>query len=64
MTRSWLRGISALMLVLAASIPAFAQASGGTTTLSGTVVDAAAGVVPGATVDVKNNATRSTSSTR
>jgi hypothetical protein len=57
MTRSWLRAISALMLVLGASTLAFAQASGGTTTLSGTVVDADGGFVPGATVDVKNNAT-------
>src|SRR5262245_8972831 len=45
----------ALLLVFSSS-PAFAQASSGST-LSGSVVDADGGVIPGATVVVKNNAT-------
>ena len=43
----------AFWLVVTANIPAFAQ--GTTTSISGTVVDAAGGAVPGATVVVKNN---------
>jgi hypothetical protein len=44
------------ILLMFSSAPAFAQASS-TSTLSGTVVDADGGVIPGATVTVKNNAT-------
>jgi hypothetical protein len=47
--------VLALLLTLSSS-PAFAQASSAST-LSGTVVDADGGVIPGATVVVKNNAT-------
>jgi hypothetical protein len=47
--------VLALLLALS-STPAFAQASS-TSSLSGTVVDADGGVIPGATVVVKNNAT-------
>src|SRR5688572_6658317 len=44
------------MLLVLGSTPAFAQATSGAT-LSGSVVDADGGVIPGATVVVKNNAT-------
>lgn len=52
---------SLLMLALAATLlaaspPAYAQ-GGTTTTISGTVVDTSGGVIPGAEVTVKNNAT-------
>ena len=47
--------VLAFLLILS-STPAFAQATSGAT-LSGSVVDADGGVIPGATVVVKNNAT-------
>ena len=47
---------------LAMASPAFAQ-GGTTSTISGVVVDTAGGVVPGAEVQVKNNATAVTQST-
>jgi hypothetical protein len=47
-----------LLLFVSAGSPAFAQ--GGSTTLSGVVVDAQGGVIPGADVVVKNNATATT----
>ena len=45
------------LLVLLCAAPVFAQGSGGSTSLSGVVVDSDGGVLPGATVTVKNNAT-------
>ena len=45
------------LLALLCATPAFAQGSGGTTSLSGVVVDADGGVIPGATIEIKNNAT-------
>ena len=50
---------SALALVLLSSTLAFAQGSANSS-LAGVVVDTAGGVVPGATITVKNNATAST----
>ena len=47
---------AALMLLLIAS-PAFAQGGGATTTLTGIVADPSGGVIPGASVVVKNNGT-------
>jgi hypothetical protein len=44
-----------LALVLAA--PAFAQGGGTAASLTGTVIDSVGGAIPGATVEVKNNAT-------
>jgi len=52
----WLGAGAILALLVAGSSPAFAQA-GATTTLSGVVVDTSGGVIPGADVAVKNNAT-------
>jgi hypothetical protein len=53
------RMICAIALVLASSALAFAQGSANSS-LAGVVVDTAGGVVPGATVSVKNNATSNT----
>src|SRR5688572_31350008 len=53
---SCVRLLMLALLLFAGSTPAFAQASSGST-LSGTVIDADGGVIPGATVTVKNNAT-------
>jgi hypothetical protein len=55
MRPSWVRVWCALAVVICMGAAAFAQSS--SSTLSGTVVDSAGGVVPGATVTVKNNAT-------
>jgi Carboxypeptidase regulatory-like domain len=44
-------------LVVLTSAPAFGQGGSIKTVLSGTVVDAAAGVIPGATIVVKNTET-------
>jgi hypothetical protein len=64
--QSMKRSVWGLMLALAvvavAGRPAYAQ-GGATSTLSGVVVDADGGVVPGATVSVKNNATAVTLNT-
>ena len=46
----------ALLMTLASSA-AFAQGSAVTSSITGTVVDKDGGVVPGATVELKNNAT-------
>jgi hypothetical protein len=46
-----------LILALLVAAPAFAQGGGTAASLSGTVVDSDGGVIPGATVEVKNNAT-------
>src|SRR5688572_3608677 len=55
------RGLSvaaaALLVLVCGSVAAWAQTGGSTSTLTGSVVDSAGGVIPGATVDVKNNAT-------
>ena len=51
-----LRLVAFALLLAMASVPAFAQGSSAST-LSGTVVDADGGAIPGATVVVKNNAT-------
>ena len=47
--------IAALLAAMTSS--AYAQSGGATASLSGTVVDASGGVIPGANVEVKNNAT-------
>jgi hypothetical protein len=47
--------ISAVIFV--AAVPAYAQGVGATTSLSGLVMDTSGGVIPGADVVVKNNAT-------
>jgi hypothetical protein len=52
----WRSVFSALLAIAASITPAFAQGSG-STSLSGVVSDAGGGVIPGATVVVKNNAT-------
>ncbi len=48
-----------LCAMLFAGPPAFAQGGGTSTSLSGTVTDSSGGVIPGAAVVVKNNATAS-----
>ena len=56
--KSGLRGLFAVaVLVCMAHSLAFAQGASSTTTLSGVVTDKDGGVVPGATVSVKNDAT-------
>lgn len=50
------RVLLSALLLLGVTAPAFAQSSS-TTSLSGIVVDADGGAIPGATVTVKNNAT-------
>jgi hypothetical protein len=55
MRPSWVRVWCALAILVACSVSAFAQGSG--QSLSGTVVDSGGGVIPGATVSAKNNAT-------
>ena len=45
------------LLALYIAAPAFAQGGGSTASLTGTVTDTDGGAVPGATVEVKNNAT-------
>lgn len=54
------RVLCALALLALASTPALAQGSANSS-LAGVVLDTAGGVVPGATITVKNNATSSTS---
>jgi len=46
-----------LALVFAGHAPAYAQGGGATTTLSGVVTDSTGGVLPGTTIDAKENAT-------
>ncbi|HUR19888.1 MAG TPA: carboxypeptidase-like regulatory domain-containing protein, partial [Vicinamibacterales bacterium] len=48
---------AALLVLMFGSAAAWAQTGGSLSTLTGSVVDSAGGVIPGATVDVKNNAT-------
>src|SRR5688572_26203009 len=52
-----IRFLLLLCLIALASAPAYAQGGGATSSLSGTVTDSTGGVIPGATVTVKNNAT-------
>ena len=52
--------LTLLALVFAGVSPAMAQGGSGSTTLSGVVSDAQGGVIPGAAVVVKNNATGAT----
>ena len=52
----WMAAVVVLASVLAAGSPAYAQGSF-FTSLSGTVVDSSGGVIPGADVKIKNNAT-------
>ena len=59
MNRSLTRLMLACVLAFGANALAYAQGSA-TSSLAGVVVDTAGGVVPGATVTVKNNATAST----
>jgi hypothetical protein len=47
-----------MVMVLLAGTSAFAQAGGGTATLNGVVVDKDGGVIPGASVVIKNKATQ------
>jgi hypothetical protein len=56
---SALVALVAFVLVTGAAAPVFAQ-SGATSSISGTVVDSGGGVIPGATVVVKNNASGTT----
>jgi len=51
--RSWMLPVLALLL----AAPAFAQGGGTAASLTGSVVDRDGGVIPGATIEVKNNAT-------
>ena len=53
----WLVGALPVLMVLLAGTSAFAQAGGGQT-LNGVVVDKDGGVIPGATVVIKNKATQ------
>ena len=55
--RSVLQAVAAACLLLCATTAAWAQTGGSTATLTGSVVDSDGGVIPGATVEVKNNAT-------
>jgi hypothetical protein len=57
------RLLSAIFLLSLISAFAFAQGGGTTSSLSGVVVDASGGVIPGAEVSVKNNATGGESKT-
>src|SRR5687768_8263112 len=54
------RLLSAAALLLATATIAYAQGATSTSSLSGTVVDNGGGVLPGATVVAKNNATGAT----
>ena len=58
MARSLIRSGLAILLVFLTSTLAFAQSS--STSITGLVVDTGGGVVPGATVVVKNNANATT----
>ncbi len=49
--------LAAMAVVLAAGVPAFAQGAGVTASLSGIVADSSGAVLPGADVEVRNNAT-------
>ena len=55
--RAFVACVPLLLLLLLCGSPAFAQGGVTTTTLSGTITDASGGVLPGADVVVKNNAT-------
>ena len=57
MRRGWIGLIGALCLAMYTAAPAFAQGGSGTSSLAGVVIDSGGGVIPGATVVVKNNAT-------
>jgi carboxypeptidase family protein/TonB-dependent receptor-like protein len=59
MNRSLIGLLCAALLVCLANAPAFAQ-GGAMSSISGTVVDSGGGVIPGATVVVKNNASGTT----
>ncbi len=59
MPRGWVRVIVAALVALLASGRAFAQGSS-TASITGVVVDADGGVMPGADVVVKNNGTGET----
>ena len=59
-TRRWIAVLVAACALVAT--PAFAQ-SGSTASLSGQVTDKDGGVVPGANVTIKNNATGETNTT-
>src|SRR5262245_24524996 len=59
-TRRWIAVLAAVCALVAT--PAFGQ-GGSTAALSGLVTDKDGGVVPGATVTIKNNATGETGST-
>ena len=58
----WIAALSAV-LVFALATPAAAQGGSSTATLSGVVTDRDGGVIPGATVTVKNTATGETQNT-
>ena len=57
------RIVGTMLLVTTISLPGFAQGGGSTASLFGTVVDQSGGVVPGATVLAKNDATGTESNT-
>ena len=55
--RGWLTAAWCAVALACGAVPAHAQGGATTATLSGVVVDSQAGVIPGATVTVKNDAT-------
>ena len=64
MSHLWMRAIGAALSLLLLATPAYALPSadgqgGVTSSISGTVVDTAGGVIPGASVVVTSNATGS-----
>ena len=62
MAQRWMRAVAAVLFVLATGISVFAQGSS-TASISGVVVDKDGGVIPGATITVKNTKTGETFNT-
>jgi hypothetical protein len=57
MRQHFFRIVSAMLLVATVSLTGYAQGGGSTASLMGSVVDQSGGVVPGATIVAKNDAT-------